>query len=132
MFCISSFSLSILVNGERLENFSPFRGIRQGDPLSPYIFVLCIEYLACLIHDEVVQGNWMGVKPSRDGPSFTHLFFADDLILFAKATKKNCLVIIRVLKEFCDASGQKVSLAKSRIFLPKYLDKSHFGFLEEH
>jgi hypothetical protein len=59
-----------------------------------------------------------------------HLFFADDLILFAKATKKNCLAINRVLKEFCEASGQKVSLAKSKIFLPKYLDKSRFGFLE--
>ena len=85
---------------------------------------------ACLIHDEVVQGNWTGVKLSRDGPSFTHLFFANDLIFFAKATKKSCLAINRVLKGFCDASSKKVSLAKSKIFLPKYLDKSRFGFLE--
>uniref|UniRef100_A0A2N9F2I1 Reverse transcriptase domain-containing protein n=1 Tax=Fagus sylvatica TaxID=28930 RepID=A0A2N9F2I1_FAGSY len=130
MSCISSSSLSILVNGECLEKFSPSRGIRQRDHLSPYIFIFCMEYLACLIHDEVVQGNWTGVNPSRDGPSFTHLFFADDLILFAKATKKNCIAINCVLKEFCGASGQKVSLAKSKIFLPKYLDESRFGFLE--
>ncbi len=49
MSCISSSSLSILVNGECLENFSPSKGIRQGDPLSLYIFILCMEYLACLM-----------------------------------------------------------------------------------
>uniref|UniRef100_A0A2N9FQ21 Reverse transcriptase domain-containing protein n=1 Tax=Fagus sylvatica TaxID=28930 RepID=A0A2N9FQ21_FAGSY len=130
MSCISSASLSILVNGERLEKFYPTRGIRQGDPLSPYIFILCMEYLACLIHEETIQGNWTGVKTSRNGPSFTHLFFADDLILFAKATKKNCIAINRVLEMFCSASGQKVNLAKSKIFLPTYLDHSRFGFLE--
>ena len=104
MSCISSSSLEILVNTERLEDFSPSRGIRQGDPLSLYIFILCIEYLAYLIHDEADKGNWMGVKTSRDGPSFTHLFFADDVILFAKATKKNFTTINQVLDAFCSAS----------------------------
>ncbi len=62
MSCISSSSLEILVNSERLEDFSPSRGIRQGDPLSLYIFILCIEYLAYLIRDEADKGNWMGSK----------------------------------------------------------------------
>jgi hypothetical protein len=120
----------MLVNGERLETFSPSRGICQGDPLSPYIFILCMEYLACLIHEETTKGHWTGVKTSRGGPSFTHLFFADDLILFAKATKKNCVTINRVLGTFYSASGQKVNLAKSKNFLPHYLDHTQFGFLE--
>jgi hypothetical protein len=128
--CISSSSLAILVNGERLEDFAPSRGIRQGDPLSPNIFILCMKYLAYLICDEADKGNWTGVKTLRDGTSFTHLFFADDLILFAKATKKNCTTINRVLDAFCSASGQKVDLDKSKIFLPQYLDHSRFGFLE--
>jgi hypothetical protein len=105
MSCISSSSLEILVNSERLEDFSPSRGIRQGDPLSLYIFILCIEYLAYLIRDEADKGNWTGVKTSRDGPSFTHLFFADDVILFAKATKKNFTTINQVLDAFCSASN---------------------------
>ena len=75
MSCISSSSLSVLVNGERLENFAPSRGIQQGDPLFPYIFILCMEYLACLIQNEVTEGNWNGVKTARNGPSFTYLFF---------------------------------------------------------
>jgi ribonuclease HI len=131
MSCISSSSLSILVNGERLESFHPSRGIRQGDPISPYIFILCMEYLSYLIDDEVSQGNWKGVKTSRNGPTFTHLFFADDLILFAKATRRNCDSINKVLKLFCENSGQSISLNKSKIFLPQYLDHNNFGFLEE-
>lgn len=53
MSCITTSSLSVLVIEERLNYFLPSRRIRQGDPLSPYIFILCMEYLACLIHNEV-------------------------------------------------------------------------------
>ena len=87
MSCISSSSLPVLVNGERLNYFLPSRGIRQGNPLSPYIFILCMEYLARLILCKVVAHSWSGIRISKDGPTFSHLFFADDLILFAKATK---------------------------------------------
>ena len=89
-----------------------------------------MEYLACLIHEETTKGHWTGVKTSRDGPSFTHLFLVDDLILFAKTTKKNCVTINRVLDTFYNASGLKVNLAKSKNFLPHYLDHTRFGFLE--
>ena len=130
MYCISSSSLSILVNGDRLDPFHTSRGIRQGDPLSPYIFILCMEYLSYLIQDEVTQGNWKGVKTSRNSPTFTYLFFADDLILFAKATRKNCNTGNEVLNLFCEAFGQKISTSKSKIFLPHYLDHNRFGFLE--
>jgi len=71
--CINSPNLSVLINGEKLDPFLPLRGIRQGDLLSLYIFILCMEYLADLINSEIALGNWSGVKTSRDGPSFTHL-----------------------------------------------------------
>lgn len=93
MACITTSNLSILANGERLHLFTPSRGIRQGDPLSLYIFILCMEYLAHLIQQEVNLKNWAGIKSSRDGPTFMHFFFANDLILFAKASKKNCTTI---------------------------------------
>ena len=57
MSCISSSNLLILLNGDRLDPFHPSRGIRQGDPFSPNIFILCMEYLAWLIQEEVSSGN---------------------------------------------------------------------------
>ena len=82
MECISSTSTTILFNGGKLEPFLPLRGIRQGDPISPYIFILCLEYLGLLIHEKTTSKTWKAVKASKTGPTFTHLFFANDLILF--------------------------------------------------
>ena len=86
MSCISFSNLSSLLNGDHLDPFQHSRGIRQGDPLSPYIFILCMEYLAWLIQEEVSFGNWKCIKASRYGPTFTHLFSANDLILFVKVS----------------------------------------------
>lgn len=116
MSCISSFSHSVLVNGEHLNYFLPSRGIRPGNPLSPYIFILCMEYLARLILCKVDSHSWSGIRTLRDGPTFSHLFFVDDLILFAKATKRNCLTIKNTLDKFCSLSGQKIILSKSKIY----------------
>ena len=117
--CISSTSTSLLFNGGRLDSFFASRGLRQGDPLSPYLFVLCMEYLGALIDRECEEGNWTKLKASRGGPGFSHVFFADDLLLFAKANSKNCETIVKVLENFCSLSGQKVSQAKSRIFFSR-------------
>ena len=80
MQCIESARLSILWNGEPMEAFRPTRGIRQGDPLSPYIYVICMERLSHLIEREVSLGAWKPIRASRNGPAISHLAFADDLI----------------------------------------------------
>lgn len=74
-----------------------------------------MEYLAHLIQHEVDLNNWKGIKTSRDGPTFTHLFFANDLILFAKASKKNCTTIKNTLEKFCSIFGQKINYSKYQI-----------------
>uniref|UniRef100_A0A2N9HHK0 Reverse transcriptase domain-containing protein n=1 Tax=Fagus sylvatica TaxID=28930 RepID=A0A2N9HHK0_FAGSY len=71
--CVSTSSFSILVNGGQLENFKPSRGIRQGDPLSPYLFILCMEYLSLKILEACDNNSWKAIKASRTGPSFSHL-----------------------------------------------------------
>ncbi|GLT61796.1 hypothetical protein SLA2020_344780 [Shorea laevis] len=90
MSCIFSRNISILVNGDKIEPFSPSRGIRQGDPLSPYIFILCLEFLSIKIFADMASGLWKGSKAGKSGPILSQLFFADDLIFVGKASRENC------------------------------------------
>ena len=99
-----------------MEAFQPSGGIRQGDPLSPYIFILCMEYLSLKIFEACNANKWKPIRASRSGPAFSHLFFADDLLICAEASTSCCLTISRVLEEFCSVSGQKVNLSKSKAF----------------
>ncbi|XP_050242023.1 uncharacterized protein LOC126690976 [Quercus robur] len=122
MSCVTTVSTSLLLKGGSLDPFLPSRGIRQGDPLSPYLFILCMEFLGHLIEDKCVAKLWTPVKASRSGSAFSHLFFADDLVLFASATPENCAAINSVLQDFCNKSRQKVSEAKSRVFFSPNID----------
>ena len=116
MSCISTSSISVLVNGNALDAFYPSKGIRQGDPLSPYLFILCMEYLGNLIKEKCSKGLWCPLKASHGNLRISHLFFADDLILFAKVNDEICDVILEVLQTFCMESDQKISSEKSRIY----------------
>lgn len=117
--CISSSSMRVLWNGEALEEFSPSRGIRQGDPLSPYLFVMCLERLFQAICLAVDQKLWKPICLSRGGPRLSHLAFADDLLLFAEASLEQVQVMQTILDLFCSSSGQKVSKEKSRMYFSK-------------
>lgn len=117
MFWVSSSSLTLLWNGLKLDPFAPSRGLRQGDPLSPYLFVLCMERLAILIQDAINQGHWLPVSISSNGPAISHLFFADDVLLFAKAKVSQMQMIHSLLSQFCLASGLRINVAKSRAFV---------------
>ena len=116
MQCVTNPGMSLLSNGERIEAFTPQRVLRQGDPLSPYLFVLCMERLCHQIDLFVAKKEWKPISLSRGGPALSHVCFTDDLILFAEASISQIRVIRKVLERFCGASGQKVSLEKSLIF----------------
>ena len=116
MSCVTSSSISVLFTGGALDHFLPSRGIRQGDLLSPYLVILCMEILGAFIMEKCEAKLWDPILTSRGGVTFSHLFFVDDLVLFAKADSKNCKAIRDVLDTFCDLSGQKVSVEKSRVF----------------
>lgn len=114
--CISTASMSINWNGSNTDQFSSTRGLRQGDPISPYLFVLSLERLGHKIQQAVHEGSWKALPFGRQGPKISHLFFADDLVLVAEASMDQVGVIRDILDEFCAASGQKVNLGKSQVF----------------
>lgn len=116
MQCVNTSTLSILWNGKRLPSFSPTRGLRQGDPLSPYLFVLCMEKLSLVIQNEVEKGNWLPFKFPKNGPPVSHLLFADDVLLFTKARSSQARLVSNILKRFGEASGLKVNVSKSISF----------------
>ena len=79
---------------------------------SPYLFILCMEFLGHLIEEKCVNGDWVPIKASRENIGIFHFFCVDDLILFAKVKEKACEAISKVLNRFCKELGQKVSLEK--------------------
>ncbi|KAA3476669.1 LINE-1 reverse transcriptase isogeny [Gossypium australe] len=137
MSAISSSSMQILWNGVPTQKFKPARGIRQGCPLSPYLFVLCMDWLGHLIKSNIDIGRWEPVKLSRSGPAISHLFFADDLVIFYKAHIDQARLLKSILDQFCDVLGHKISTRKSNIYFSKGIVDSDreqivnlFGFQE--
>lgn len=112
--CVSSVSYSVLLNGKPTRCFRPSRGIRQGDPISPYLFLLCAEALSVLIRRAEEEGRFSGISISRGGPQISHLFFADDSLLFAKATDQSLHTVQTLLRTYELASGAKSQLRQIR------------------
>lgn len=117
MFCARNASTRILWNGEPREAFEHHCGLRQGDTLSPYLFVLCVERLSYLITEAVNRKKWSPIVPCRAGPALSHLLFADDLVLMGKATASTARTIRTVLNKFCKASGLKLNPEVKSVFL---------------
>ena len=119
MMCITTASYSVLINGEPHGHITPTRGLCQGDPLSPYFFLICTEGLHGLIRKAAHSGDIRGVSLCRNGPRITHLFFADDSLLFSRARKKECQSLLEVLAKYERASRQQINRTKTTIFFSK-------------
>jgi hypothetical protein len=89
MRLVTTVSFSVLFNGEHLEEFAPSRGIRQGDPISPYLFLSAAEGLSCRLKSRVESSSLSGIKVAPSAPMVCHLLFADDSLLFFKANRES-------------------------------------------
>jgi exonuclease III len=107
---------SILVNGVPSRPFTPSRGIRQGDPLSPFLFIIMVEGLSRSIHAAVGNGSLEGLSLHGISPPISHSQFVDDTLLMGSPTVKEANSILQILQTFSDASGLDCNKDKSLIF----------------
>ena len=112
---ISSTRFHILWNATPFSEVVPSLGVRQGDSLSSYLFILCLEWLSIKL-EEAVCGKLIHPINFRARLRLLHLFFADDIFLFTKATIRDCKNLCQILQKFCDSSGQLMSVTKLRLW----------------
>ncbi|KAJ9535294.1 hypothetical protein OSB04_un001606 [Centaurea solstitialis] len=117
MKCVSSASFTIRVNGDHFGFFPGKRGIRQGDPLSPYLFTLVMEILTLIVKREVRSCEEFKFHPRCEKIGLTHLCFADDLLMFCYGNVESVMVLKNALLKFGEFSGLKPSMGKSTAFL---------------
>ncbi|XP_058742418.1 uncharacterized protein LOC131614899 [Vicia villosa] len=123
MMCVSSVNYSVLVNTDSVGPIQPGRGLRQGDPLSPYLFILITEGLSALIKGVVARGDIHGVQICRGAPSVSYLLFTNDCFLFCRANLSEVNNIMEILRVHVDASGQDINLSKSEVFFSRNISR---------
>ena len=116
MRCVTTVSYSFRINGKISNSIQPSRGLRQGDPLSPYLFLIVAEGLSALIKKSMEEGVLEGIFVCRRGPKLSHLFFSDDSLIFCKATLSNCDSLQRIFQVYEKASGQQLNHPKTSLF----------------
>ena len=122
--CISSVQYRVLLNGQPRGLTIPQRGLRQGDPLSPYLFIMCTEALIRNIKKAEREKQLTGMKVARVCPEVSHLLFADDSLFFCKANKDECQTILKILKDYEAVSGQQINFQKSSIQFGHKIEES--------
>ena len=98
MMFVKTATYSILINGELKGSIRSSRGTRQGDPISPYLFLICAEGLSAMLNRGQQQGHINGIAVCRKAPFISHLLFADDSLIFCKASGQECHALNTVLE----------------------------------
>ena len=105
MVCVTTMEYSVLINKKAKGKINLTRGLRQGDPISPYLFLHCTEGLSAMLKKEESDGQIKLVAICRGAPHVSHLLFAYDSIVFCRASVEECDRLIKVLKEYEGDSG---------------------------
>ena len=116
---MSTASYSMFINGEPKGLIKPTRGIKQGDPLPPYLFLFCAEGLSSMIRKAVTTNKLKGIQSCRDGVPISHLLFTDYSLLFCEAKRGECQQLLEILTQYEEASGQAINKQKTTIFFSK-------------
>ncbi|KAL8116202.1 hypothetical protein AgCh_022629 [Apium graveolens] len=117
--CVTSVKYKIWHSGREFGEIVPKRGLRQGDPLSSYLFLICIEGFPSILKKYECQAMLGGIRVARGAPSITHMLFVDDSYIFCKADTKEASRVVSLLQMFEKASGQKINEQKSSVFFSR-------------
>ena len=117
MVLVTTTSCSILLNGAPSKNFKISRGLKQGDPLSPFLFILMMEGLGRAMKAAKEEGRIYGLRLTHGGDTVTHQQFVDDTMFQGTPIVKEAKAFKQILSEFSRVAGTKVSLTKSNIFV---------------
>lgn len=115
MECVQTVSYSVVVNGEAKGYITLSRGLRQGDLLSPFLFLICVEGFSSLIRNEERVGRIWGILVNAFVKTISHVFFADDLVLFCRAIEVKACNMKCLLQRYAEGSGQFINLDKSSV-----------------
>ncbi|GMI86526.1 hypothetical protein HRI_002321900 [Hibiscus trionum] len=125
MDCVKSVSYAITINGQVGESFTPTRGIRQGDPLSPFLFVICGEGHSALLRRGTQEEKIRGFRITRSAPLVSHLIFADDSYIFGEATAVGAANLKDILNTYSRCSGQLINFDKSSVFFSTNVNENN-------
>lgn len=114
--CITTTRFSVSINGEPCGYFKGTKGLRQGDPLSPYLFVIALEVFSQMLNTRYRDGS-IGYHPRTADPEVTHLAFADDIMIFFDGEKKSLENIVETMDVFATWSGLRMNKDKTEIFV---------------
>lgn len=98
-------------------------------PLSPYIFILAMEYLTTMISNTVLEGNWKPFKFKNNDLQISHLLFANDVLLFFKADNKSISSIKHIINSFCQVSGVNINNERSKLWFSPFIPKNRKSYL---
>lgn len=124
MSYVTTVCYSVNFNQVLLDSFQLTRGLRQGDPISPYLFLFVANCLTLLLKNEVDQGAIIPLKMLRRAPVVSHLLFADHTLLFFKARRAQARKVMQVLQTFCASTGQLVNPKKCSILFGEHCPDS--------
>lgn len=120
---VSLASYSVLINREPWGFIHPTRGIKQGDLLSPYLFLFCMEGPLGMLRKSIEAQHTQGIMSYRNRVTISHLLFANDSLLFCPATSTKCHLLLHILGTYERASGQAINRQKAALFFKPNTDR---------
>ncbi|XP_042023106.1 uncharacterized protein LOC121770442 [Salvia splendens] len=121
--CIGTCWFSVLINGAPSGFFKSTRGLRQGDPISPALFVIAAEYLSRALDKLILGHKEMSFKAARHCMEISHLAYAEYIIIFTQAVASSIRRLRSCLEDYAEVSGQQIKLAKSSFYITEIHDE---------